>query len=290
MAAAKTAGEWGAEGGDLVRVLWQVEIWERHLAPLLDPYNLLLLACSHRGFEDVLRDDIVWRSCLLARFNVCDHPPANKMGPGISFRLLCTRIAHSQQQCIMQLAKEALEVSSQDRPEESMQHVLYPSTCASGTERDRDACPCAQGHTSCYWSSSGSEEQASSEFITLHLDAPVTLVSSVVIQAYDAWWQQSWANLDVSPVYAPQLVCLEFGALVDCHREAEGWLWRTKTETREMPHNSQPLTWEFERPVLVIGSCVKVHFIGKHQLVSRFSLPAFASVFPACICTSFLES
>ena len=141
----------------------QVEIWERHLAPLLAPRDLLALAVAHRSLgAGVLSEDSVWRSCLRANISAgaevaLGDAEAGRRPRGRSwtYRTLSTAIAGGapRGRPRSQLATHAVGVSSQDRPGERKEHVLYESVCASGTEHDRHLCPCANGSIPCYCSS-----------------------------------------------------------------------------------------------------------------------------------------
>ena len=142
------------------------EIWERYLAPLLAPRDLLALAVAHRSFgEGALREDIVWRACLRASFHVGDseepRPRQAESEEGRrkwTYRAMSTVIAGGARgEPCRQLATHAVEVSSQDRSGERKEHVLYESVCATCVENDRSACRCAPAHGNarvpCYWSS-----------------------------------------------------------------------------------------------------------------------------------------
>lgn len=141
----------------------QTEIWERQIAPLLAPRDLLSLAVAHRSLgAGALSEDGVWRACLRASMNAGADggeggEPAGRRPPGRSwtYRALITAIAGGalRGESSAQLATHAVDVSSQDRPGERMEHVLYESVCSSGTEHDRGLCPCANGSIPCYWSS-----------------------------------------------------------------------------------------------------------------------------------------
>jgi hypothetical protein len=142
------------------------EIWERYLAPLLAPRDLLALAVAHRSFgEGALSEDIVWRACLRASFHVGDseepRPRQAESEEGRrkwTYRAMSTVIAGGARgEPCRQLATHAVEVSSQDRSGERKEHVLYESVCATCVENDRSACRCAPAHGNarvpCYWSS-----------------------------------------------------------------------------------------------------------------------------------------
>ena len=163
-----------------------------------------------------------------------------------------------------QLAVAVCEASTTDRPEESADNVLRPSICSL---EDHARCPCAFGIRPCYWSSSGSTDPTSTDWITLSLAHTYHLISSVHIKPYEAWWQQDWPTemgeppLARAPVYTPRNVYLEFGEW------REGWLWAASGEAHEMAHSSEALELTFARPLLVMGSFVRVYFVGKHQQV-----------------------
>jgi hypothetical protein len=141
----------------------QVEIWERHLAPLLAPRDLLALAVAHRSFgEGALSEDIVWRACLRASLHVVDREEPRlrqaESRRNWTYRAMCTVIAGGARgEPYKQLATHAVEVSSQDRSGERKEHVLYESVCTTCVENERSACPCAPAHGNarvpCYWSS-----------------------------------------------------------------------------------------------------------------------------------------
>eukprot|EP00656_Telonema_subtile_P008649 TRINITY_DN14036_c0_g1_i1.p2 TRINITY_DN14036_c0_g1~~TRINITY_DN14036_c0_g1_i1.p2 ORF type:complete len:143 (+),score=39.12 TRINITY_DN14036_c0_g1_i1:96-524(+) len=61
-----------------------------------------------------------------------------------------------------------------------------------------------------YWSSSGSLDQESEEFIVLQLKQPMCVVRSVTVQFWAAWW------LPEKPVYNCRSVALRLGHTPEC--------------------------------------------------------------------------
>jgi hypothetical protein len=89
---------------------------------------------------------------------------------------------------------DALGASSADHPQESADKTLSPVV------RGRD-------NVFCYWSSSGSEDDNSDEFLLYRLAHPFCLVSSVSIRPFRAWFQPG------NPIYAPKSISVGLGGL-----------------------------------------------------------------------------
>ncbi|EIE20100.1 hypothetical protein COCSUDRAFT_57820 [Coccomyxa subellipsoidea C-169] len=178
----------------------------------------------------------------------------------------------------------ALSASSTDNPEESVENVLTP------LHRFNPALGVRSGS---YWSSRGSEDESSTEWLALRLAHPLCLVSAVSIMPFLAFFQRG------HPIYAPKAARFVFScgedvkarpvgstpdsdtdedpetaALLEEAEEA-GYAtirscarfsaWETRTEAFPMSQSDELQMFEFKRPILCVGGLVKIELLGRTQ-------------------------
>ncbi|BDA45328.1 F-box protein At4g00755 [Coccomyxa sp. Obi] len=182
------------------------------------------------------------------------------------------------------LLANALSASSTDNPEESVENVVTP------LHRFNPALGIRSGS---YWSSKGSDDENSSEWLALRLAHPLCLVSAIGVMPFLAFFQRG------HPIYAPKAVRFVFSCgeelkprpdpaldgdtteedeqtqllREDC--EAAGYAslrnnarfgaWETRTEAFPMHQNDSLQMFEFKPPRLCVGGLIKVELLGRTQ-------------------------
>ena len=107
---------------------------------------------------------------------------------------LFSSLAASSQPDEFSLICDPLGASSQDHIQENLGRTLSPQV------RGRH-------NLFCYWSSLGSEDENSKEWVAYRLCHPLCVVSNIQIRPFRAWFQGH------SPIYAPKRVSVGFGGI-----------------------------------------------------------------------------
>jgi hypothetical protein len=169
----------------------------------------------------------------------------------------------------------AVEATSTDHPEESVQNVLSLETRVLSSF-----------FKLCYWSSKGSESPMASEALVFKLSHFLAVVNAIQIRPFEAHFQRG------SPIYAPLFVRFSFGELGECdtrdlskddelaaelseeddevdhnhhHQKKKSdhlWKWRSKLYPMEQVNALQ--TFRFP-PTLCCGGHVKIELLGRTQ-------------------------
>ena len=176
----------------------------------------------------------------------------------------------------------AVEATSTDHPEESIQNVLSLETRVLSSF-----------FKLCYWSSKGSESPMASEALVFKLSHFLTVVNAIQIRPFEAHFQRG------SPIYAPLFVRFSFGELGKCETQdlskedelaaeledyddvdnanayggslevsssssssSSSWKWRSKLYPMEQVNVLQ--TFRFP-PTLCCGGYVRIELLGRTQ-------------------------
>lgn len=107
---------------------------------------------------------------------------------------LFSSLAASSEPARYSLICDPVAASSIDQEEEGVGKTLSPAVRGRNT-------------LFCYWSSSGSENENSNEFVAYRLCHPLCVVSSVQVRPFRAWFQGG------SPIYAPKQVSVGLGGI-----------------------------------------------------------------------------
>ncbi|EFA85519.1 hypothetical protein PPL_01476 [Heterostelium album PN500] len=101
-----------------------------------------------------------------------------------------------------------------------------------------------------FWSSKGSNDISSSEYLIYKLEQSVCIVSSVQIHVYKAFFQPS------SPIYSPQTIRISVGfSPNNMHFISEEFI---------VEQTDEPQTFYFD-PRLVVGGYIRIDLYGHHQ-------------------------
>uniref|UniRef100_A0A061RP07 Uncharacterized protein n=1 Tax=Tetraselmis sp. GSL018 TaxID=582737 RepID=A0A061RP07_9CHLO len=140
-------------------------------------------------------------------------------------------------QC-QQLLLCGVDASSTDHEEQSIANTLNYSTVPS------------QPVDFSFWSSTGSDDQEGSEYLTYRMRFPQSVVHSVRIQVYRARYQPG------EPIYPPSFVRIEVGPTLESLHDVTGW--------KRVRVTCRPQT--FHVPVAACaGQFIRLRFRGKPQ-------------------------
>ncbi|CAL8471072.1 g10614 [Coccomyxa elongata] len=272
----------------------------------LDAPSLSTAEWACRRFRRIVLENDLWREqCLracpeLGRFNTDilieglqlqaavpelqksrSHPSKEALRAAALYKLHCELTAPEFKHSLL---ANALSASSTDNPEESVENVLTP------LHRFNPALGIRSGS---YWSSKGSDDEHSSEWLALRLAHPLCLVSAIGVMPFLAFFQRG------HPIYAPKAVRFVFSCgeelkprpdaaldgdtteedeqtqllREDC--EAAGYAslrnnarfgaWETRAEAFPMEQNDSLQMFEFKQPRLCVGGLIKVELLGRTQ-------------------------
>jgi len=167
-----------------------------------------------------------------------------------------------QEVSLQALIRCAVEATTTDHAEESVQNVLSRETRVSRSF-----------YNLCYWSSKGSESCTHSDAITFQLSHPLSVVRCIKIRPFEAHFQRG------SPIYSSAFVRFSFGTgrcetrdLVEITDETEpggaqdavneGWSEISDVYPMEQVNALQ--TFEIP-PTLCCGGFVRIELLGKKQ-------------------------
>eukprot|EP01137_Pigoraptor_chileana_P001742 Opistho-2@39758 len=163
-----------------------------HIFSFLTPRERALASGVCKYWMEVADDGLVWRRLCLVKWGV-QQPP---LVPSHSGRTGWKHLYFSENAyvAIGDIQLSAVAASSTDYPEQSIHNTLY------NMRQDYSA---FQMHPEMYWSSRGSEDENSSEWLSYRFPS-VHIVKTMLISVYKADWQRG------SPLYAPKTVRFTF--------------------------------------------------------------------------------
>jgi hypothetical protein len=100
-----------------------------------------------------------------------------------------------------------------------------------------------------FWSSLGSADPTTSEFLTFQLASPVTLISAIELNVYRCTYQRGF------PVYGPRFVQISIGFSANS--------FHFQTPLIAMQNTSDPVLVQFA-PRLVYGSVIRIELFGRY--------------------------
>ncbi|KFM25655.1 F-box protein [Auxenochlorella protothecoides] len=220
---------------ELVCRLWrsivrEADVWLAH--PSLQPYPTLAEAA---------------RRLMLGRL-VVEHPrsdadPLVHLPVGDREMRLVALVSCLGPDPASSLARNVLGASTTDHREESAINLLLPEERVTF------------GLGLSYWSSRGSPDPGSRDWVALRLAHPLVLVQEIRLRPFQAWFQPG------GPVYAPVGVRFRIGGPMLFHPGS----WQLGEAVLPQPGVAEVQAFRLPRPVLCVGGCVTVELLGKTQ-------------------------
>ena len=184
---------------------------------------------------------------------------------------------------VSQLLHSALGSSTVDNASESAHNTLKPSVCTDPSRRHQCTCqrPWPLAQRPCYWSSAGSTNPASDDWLLYRLSpAGPMVIEALTLAPYCAFWQPIDPATGRYPTYWPDAVQVEL-------RDGEGDVlyvseaFRVNEEGLGGSSNAaegseataaSPQRFELRPPVLAArgGLELRVHLLGKRQRQTMF--------------------
>ncbi|GAM25046.1 hypothetical protein SAMD00019534_082210 [Acytostelium subglobosum LB1] len=128
--------------------------------------------------------------------------------------------------------------------------LLVSALKSSSCDNDNQSIENTLGPNKKFWSSRGSNDISSSEYLLYKLEQPICIVSSIQIHVYKAFFQPG------QPIYSPQSIRISVGFTPDnMHYTSEEFM---------VEQTDEPQTFYFD-PILVVGGYLRVDLIGHHQ-------------------------
>jgi len=140
------------------------------------------------------------------------------------------------------LVSAAIESSSCDEATQSIHNTLENSYFGSPTNPNIN--------TIKFWSSKGSKDINSDEFLIYKLEQPICIVSTIRVTVYKAYFQTGM------PIYSPQFIRISVGFSPND--------WHYSSELFPVKQVEEPQYFSLD-PQLVIGGYVRVDLIGRTQ-------------------------
>jgi hypothetical protein len=138
--------------------------------------------------------------------------------------------------------------STDNHPQEGVANLLTPRS------RPPPGLAAAWAGGATYWSSAGSPDPLSAEWVALRLVHPLCVVRTVTVRPFQAFFQGG------APVYAPRTVSTRVGG--GAGGGAAGWLW--ESEPASVAPTSAPQTLPLTpAPALAPGGRLDLHLAGR---------------------------
>jgi len=235
--------------------------------------DVLLVMLPHLTFQEVcklertctmlrdcLRQPWVWRKLLQWDFpQVMKHVACADFD---DWRTLYACLVGSPQ--LNTILQEATCASSTDQPRERPSNTLASSLCTDKSKQMQCSCSSMWRPAPCYWSSRGSSDPASVDWIRYSTVGAPCLVVAIEFSAYRAFWQPSTFSQvhgRTKPTYAPKRVraVATRGEDVDAS-EVELGVWDVPLDMA-----AHAFRWELPEPMFVSEGFIRIEFLGKHQ-------------------------
>lgn len=216
-----------------------------HVFCFLDAKTLCKTAFVSRGWYHCATDGQLWKHLLGKPQNLlCPYTHQLSMKENLGWKRLYFELEIFWRNEFKNNSVNALKQSS------SLVNELSGIEASTTDHKNQDISKTLDLNDDTFWSSTGSSDVTSGEYLIYKLIQPVCIVSCVAIAPYQASFQMG------QPIYAPQSIQVSVGF------SAHMMHWKS---TVQPVLNKTALAWVYILPEVVVGGYVRLDLMGRYQ-------------------------